>query len=371
VAKKHEGGTARKPKILHVILDLNYGGMQKVVVRLVNATHQALENRVAVMSMGRDLVEELPDGVLVPFVQPRSRLSMLWPVRLAAVIRSEAPDIVHTHSGTWYKVAKAARQAGVRHVVYTDHGRPYPESPVAVQFDRRASRRTGAVVAVSEQLEERLRQLVAYPDRVTTILNGIDTGKFTPKIVDSFEGETVIGSVGRLDQVKGFDVLIEAFARVRADSVRPVRLIIAGDGPCRDELERQIIARGLQEAVELIGWCSDVPSFLQTLDIYCQSSFSEGTPLSVLEAMSCGVCPVVTSVGGNPFVLGEPLAHRLVPPRDESSLARALVDAVQDSDRRLLDGVVARNRVVETFGVGQMARAYEALYASLIQNGCY
>jgi len=356
----------RRLKILHVILDLHYGGMQKVLVSLLHATHPALENRVVVMSMGRDLVEALPEGVLVPFVQPRSRLSMLWPARLAAVIRSEAPDIIHTHSGTWYKVAKAAHLAGVRRVVYTDHGRPYPESPIGVRFDRLASSRTSAVVAVSDQLEERLRQFVAYPDRVTTILNGIDTGRFTPRIVGSVEGETVIGSVGRLDPVKGFDVLIGAFSQVRAESTRPVRLIIAGDGPCREELERQITARGLEDAVELIGWCSDVPSFLQTLDIYCQSSFSEGTPLSVLEAMSCGVCPVVTSVGGNPFVLGESLAHRLVPPRDEAALAQALAVAVQDSGRRLLDGAVARSRVVETFGVEQMAQAYQSLYASLV-----
>jgi glycosyltransferase involved in cell wall biosynthesis len=92
------------------------------------------------------------------------------------------------------------------------------------------------------------------------------------------------------------------------------------------------------------------------------SSRSEGTSVSLLEAMSAGLCPVVTDVGGNAAVLGPALRHRLVPPADPEALAMAWRDALVDSDRRTADGAAARQRVKAVYSLEEMVRRYESLY---------
>src|SRR2546430_12644195 len=98
------------------------------------------------------------------------------------------------------------------------------------------------------------------------------------------------------------------------------------------------------------------------LDVFTLSSWSEGTSLGLLEAMSTGVCPVVTEVGGSPAILGERLRHRLVRPGDVAALAAAWRDALAHPDRREADGAVARERVEQAFGLDRMVRQYEHLY---------
>jgi glycosyltransferase involved in cell wall biosynthesis len=97
-------------------------------------------------------------------------------------------------------------------------------------------------------------------------------------------------------------------------------------------------------------------------DVFTLSSWSEGTSLGLLEAMSSGVCPIVTDVGGSPAVLGERLYHRLVPPGDAMALATAWRDALAHPARRASDGAVARARVQEAFALETMVREYERIY---------
>ena len=92
------------------------------------------------------------------------------------------------------------------------------------------------------------------------------------------------------------------------------------------------------------------------------SSHSEGTSVSLLEAMSAQLCPIVTDVGGNAAVLGSILRHRLVPPRDPSALAAVWRDALAEPGRRSADAAAARARVLEAFTLDAMVRAYERLY---------
>jgi glycosyltransferase involved in cell wall biosynthesis len=112
-----------------------------------------------------------------------------------------------------------------------------------------------------------------------------------------------------------------------------------------------------------VGWRKDVEQVYAVCDVFTLASWSEGTSLGLLEAMSTGVCPVITAVGGSPAVLGPDLQHRLVPPGDPRALANAWLEALQQPDRRRADGAAARARVERAFGLGAMVRCYERLYA--------
>src|SRR2546422_3540413 len=117
------------------------------------------------------------------------------------------------------------------------------------------------------------------------------------------------------------------------DGPAPV-LLLVGDGPERARLAALIEQSGLRNVARLAGWRKDVERVYPLLDVFTLSSWSEGTSLGLLEAMSAGVCPVVTAVGGSPAVLGGRLRERLVQPGDPTALAEAWRGALTQRERR-------------------------------------
>jgi glycosyltransferase involved in cell wall biosynthesis len=364
-------------RVLHMVQNLNYGGMERVIADLLRRLDPGqFEPHLMVLQYLGRFAEGLGEFAALHEGPRLSRWSMVFPGRLAERIRAIAPDVVHTHSGVWYKGALAGRAAGVRRVVHTEHGRKSPDPWSDRWIDRRASRRTDAVVAVSPALGGHLTTRVVVPScRVVVIPNGIDVERFCVRPRDGavraelgLDPETpVIGSIGRLEPIKGYDVMVRALARVRSHwrGPRPPVLVVAGDGSERRALDALVRELGLQGAAFLLGWRDDPTALLASFTLFTMSSHSEGTSVSLLEAMSSGLCPVVTDVGGNRAVLGEALAHRLVPPRDPAALAEAWLDTLRDDGRRRVDGAGARERVVGHYGVETMVAAYQRLYEEL------
>ncbi|HZI21914.1 MAG TPA: glycosyltransferase, partial [Gemmatimonadales bacterium] len=210
---------------------------------------------------------------------------------------------------------------------------------------------------------------------VAVIVNGIDTSRFQPHAVNGMRrelglrpGAPVIGSIGRLDPIKAYDLMLQAFAELRAGWSEahgpPPYLVLVGDGPERDRLSALVERHALRDAARLVGWRKHVEDIYPVFDVFTLSSWSEGTSLGLLEAMSCGVCPVVTNVGGSPATLGESLHHRLVPPGDPTALAAAWRAALADGPGRTRDAATARQRVERAFGVEAMVREYERIYTA-------
>jgi glycosyltransferase involved in cell wall biosynthesis len=329
---------------------------------------------LALQYLGR-FSEGLDRVATLHVADPLPRYSMVWPGPLIRQIRRIGPDVVHSHSGVWYKGSLAARRAGVHRVVHTEHGRGKPDPWEARVLDGLASRRTDLIVAVSDVLAEQLATtVVRHPERIRVIRNGVDTSAYRPRPDQgAIRRELglapeipILGSIGRLEQIKGFDVMLEAFVMLRAGwSEGPApALLVAGDGAERPRLAAWIEEHALQGEVHLLGWRDDVHALHEAFTLFTMSSRSEGTSLSLLEAMSAGLCPVVTDVGGNAAVLGPDLRHRLVPDEDAAALAAAWRAALLDRPRREQDALAARRRVQSAFDIDAMVRAYEALYAA-------
>jgi glycosyltransferase involved in cell wall biosynthesis len=364
-------------RILHVVHKLDYGGLERLVGALVQLLPpERFESHILTLSDFGRFAEGLAGHAQLHQDRSLPHLSMIWPRRLTRTIHALAPDVVHTHSGVWYKASLAARRAGVLRLVHTDHGRPYPDSFKGRVLDGLAARRTDVVVAVSEALRRQMAEtLVPRPSDIRVVINGIDTRRFQPRSVNGSlraalglpAGAPVIGSIGRLDAIKAYDVMLQAFARLRAgwSAARgaPPTLVLVGDGPERARLAALIEQLGLRDAARLAGWRKDVENIYPALDIFTLSSWSEGTSLGLLEAMSSGVCPVVTDVGGSAVALGEALRHRLVPPGNPAALAAAWGDALGDGARRTRDAAAGRRRVEQVFGVDVMVREYERIYS--------
>jgi glycosyltransferase involved in cell wall biosynthesis len=243
------------------------------------------------------------------------------------------------------------------------------------------ARMTDRIVAVSAPLAEYLATSLHVPQgRISVIRNGIHL----PAAQDAGErlagraqlgiapNARVIGSVGRLDPVKAYDRLISAFSEVRQRSDvagGPLMLVLVGDGPEQDRLRRHAEALGLGDSVRFLGWRKDVPRLLALMDIFVLSSDSEGTSLSLLEAMASGVAAVATAVGGTPDVFGPDGAGQLVPPGDTAALASALADLLRDADRRRELAGKGRAWVELHYSFEAMAAAYQRLYESLTGKG--
>jgi glycosyltransferase involved in cell wall biosynthesis len=358
-------------RVLHVVPDLLFGGLQRLVAQLVvRSAEVGVDAHVLVLGEVGPLAEAIEPSRLHRL--PRQRpWSLLRPSELAAAIRAFGPDVVHSHSGVWLKAARGARMAGTRLVVHTDHGRLVPDPWAARLVDRLGSRLTDVVIAVSDALAERLRNgVVAHPERIRVIINGVDTDELRPGGAPDLRAELglpaeapVIGSIGRIEPIKGYDVMVEAFAALaRRGAPAGTRLVVAGDGAQRELLEARVRELGLDTAVHFVGWRQDVGSLLATLDLFALTSRSEGTSVSLLEAMSAGVCPVVTDVGGNRAVLGPELAHRLVPSADPGAIAEGWLRALNDRGERHRDAVTARARVEGRYSLRAMEEAYAGVY---------
>src|SRR5207247_3601899 len=137
-------------------------------------------------------------------------------------------------------------------------------------------------------------------------------------------------AVGRLAHVKGFDVLLEAVALVR-QAMPEFSLRIVGDGPERAALERLISDLHLADSVELVGYKEDPTGHFEEAGLYLLSSRSEGIPLTLLEAMACGLPLVATAVGGVPEIVSDEKEGLLVRPEDPVALFRAILRLPADS----------------------------------------
>lgn len=352
--------------------------------RLLHGLAQGLgaeefEVHIVVLEYFGRFAEGLENRVTLHRLPPMSRLSLLYPRSLAKTVRHIAPDIVHSHSGVWLKAARAGRLAGARAVVHTEHGRPTPIPLGDRLIDGWASRSTDIVIAVSEALAEVLRgHVVRDPTEVRVIINGVDTAHFQPasdpaparRALGIPEEAAVIGSVGRLEPVKNYRLALRALARLgdRLPDGRIPWLVLAGDGRDRPALEAEAVALGVRSRVIFLGWQPDAARVYHALDLFTISSISEGTSISLLEAMSSAVCPVVTAVGGNAEVLGPDLQDLLVPSEDDAALATAWRRQLADPAGCAAIGRSARDRVQEWFSLDRVVRQHAALYREILER---
>ena len=370
----------RPIRVVFIIQNLNYGGMERVLHNLARQLpRRGFEVHIVVLEYLGRFAEGLEDVAIFHQAPPMGRLSLVRPVGLAALLKRIAPDIVHSHSGVWLKAARAARLAHVPVVVHTEHGRPDPIPFTDRLIDNMASRWTQVVIAVSETLAGVLRRQVMHePSRVRIITNGVDvelhrcaSNRLELRNELGIPADAlVIGSIGRLEPVKNYALALRAFVLLgeRLEAGLPTFLVLIGDGSERACLEALAAELGIDTQVRFLGWRADADRFYGAFDLFTLTSHSEGTSISLLEAMSSGVCPVVTDVGGNRAVLGPALESLLVPDNDEIAVAAAWRRELKDPKLRTTMGNCARLRVEQAFSLDRMVEEHVNLYRELVQR---
>jgi glycosyltransferase involved in cell wall biosynthesis len=307
--------------------------------------------------------------------RPWPIVSMVAPLGLAQTLRRLRSDVVHIHSGAWYKGVLAARLAGVRRVIFTEHGREHDDPALQRRLDGWAARGTDVVVAVSHRLADYLQRTVGVPaDRITTIENGVDRTVFHPgpapeelrRRLELAPGAVVIGSIGRLESVKGYDRLLRVFHRAleSEDPSHPLALVLVGDGSERGALQALAVELGIERRVRFAGWAGDPAQTYRLLDVFALTSRSEGLSLSLLEALASGAVPVVNDVGANAEVLGQAMTSQVVPEGEWDRFAGVLSETARDPERRRRLQAAGLARIAERYDVLRMLQAYATLYGA-------
>lgn len=357
---------ARNVRVCHVSMCLATGGLERLLVEFArNCSRSRFEQSFVALDRSGQPAEDIRElGFSAESVADSvdGKLARLFYLR--DLFRDRQVDIVHSHNTlAHFYAAIAAKLAGVRVVVNTQHGRGCGNSWRARAQFRIANLFTDRIVGVSEDAADLCRRDDRFSRRkTTTIWNGIDLDRF------EYHGpaaNSVAISVARLSPEKDFSTLLRA-VWILIQDFPEFRLQIVGDGPERGHLKTLSHDLKLDEHIEFLGECSDVPQRLAKAGFFVSATRTEGISLTLLEAMATGLPVVTTRVGGNPEIVQEGRTGRLVKEGCPERLANAMREMLLDRDGWPVMGELARQRVEQHFNVRSMVRQYESLYDELL-----
>lgn len=293
--------------------------------------------------------------------------------KVNSAVKGFLPDIVHSHRLKENVLAyQASGFSGNVRLVCTQHGMPEPlDSKLSKakrfllsKYHRRIlDRHFHRIVAVSEDMRRYLVEECGFPqEKVPLIHNGTELPP-----ADTFhvpKKDFVVGSAGRLFPVKGYELMVETAHETRKRSA-DVKFKLAGDGPERDKILKLIKKFELEKVFSLTGFVEDMSGFYSNLDLYINTSFHEGLPMTILEAMSHRVPVIATKTGGMEEIYQDGVHGYLVGNRNPAEFADRITRLYLDRELRIRMGEKSRKRIENEFSANRMAEKYFILYKNL------
>jgi glycosyltransferase involved in cell wall biosynthesis len=365
---------------MHVVLSLDVGGLERNVVNQVREGRR-LGQEVSILCVERrgalaGRAEALGARVLCVDKPAGFRPGISFAIRRA--LKQIRPDVIHTHQiGPLFYCGFAAMGLGIPLIVHTEHGKEDYSNRKLRVLGKIAGRFAKVFYCLTQDMADAVEDSGVIPaHKLRVIMNGIDTAFYrqprdTAAIRRSLNipaDAPLIGTVGRLTEIKRQDVLIAACARVIQSHPR-VHVLLVGEGPLREALSAHAASQGIADRVHFAGYQSDTTAHLHAMDIFALTSRSEGMPQALLEACVAEKPVVASRVGGIPEVIQDGVTGRLVPPGDVEALAAALSELLCDRDRADKMAQTACSRVVSIFDISRMASDYHWDFRELLANG--
>lgn len=231
------------------------------------------------------------------------------------------------------------------------------------------------VIFESHYERNRLIKSGLSADKSQVIHSGIDTDRFAPlppdqRLIDQYQlnrpDDPLFGIVARLSEEKGHNYLISAFKKVLA-KFPTAKLMIIGDGPLREDIEKQISQESLEDKIIMAGTQRNIPAYLSIIDVFVLSSTRESFPLAAREAMAAGRAVIAPRIGGCPEVVDENKTGYLFESANIDELAEKMC-AIIENKRFIEFGEQSRQRVVDLFSRKQWVNGDEAVYLSYLDD---
>ena len=378
--------STEKINLLFIIMQMNMGGSERLVCNLISKLDRKVFNPSVAWFFGKKPLQEFLDLKIPLFYIPKksridfSTMGLLW-----QVIKKNKIDVVNAHH--FFSMVYAfpgckllSRQCSL---IYTEHSEwELEEISQKWKFmGHHLLKHIDHAVGVSHPVTQRLGDILHLPaTRLSTILNGVDLDEFLSsektiqeirKSLDIKDDEHVIGMVGNFRQVKNHVFLVKAFGEL-VKVFNNVRLVIIGRGFPDDpenseqEVKNQVQELGINDSVSFLGYRPDVHEILKIIDVFCLTSFKEGLPISLIEAMAAGLPVVGTNVEGIKDVIVPHHNGFLVELGDVHELKNILLHLLKHPDYRVQLGHAGRQLAEEKYSLDRCVTEYEKLFLSTL-----
>jgi glycosyltransferase involved in cell wall biosynthesis len=364
-----------KLRVLHITFDMAIGGTEQVIRQLILNLPAEIECQILCIDgrigdIGLALQQQ---GTTVHTLSRKAGLDWQLIRNIRELIRKERIDIVHCHQYTPWVYGWFAHWRTKAKVIFTEHGRFHPDrtrwkaAPLNVIMAISSSQ----ITAISHATKRALTRHEFVPGfLIKVIYNGVVKQSVSLEEVEQcrrellLEEKRVIGTIARLDHVKNQAMMLKAFKLILSKHPRLV-LLLVGDGPERERLEQQCKLDGIASSVIFAGFKQQPGPYLAMMDIYLLSSYTEGTSMTLLEAMSLKIPCVATAVGGNPEIVIDGLTGLLAQNDDAQGFAAAIETLLEHDILRKKCGDEAFLRFGKHFSVSAMTEQFIAMYRKL------
>lgn len=367
-----------RKRILFVTMSPEFGGTEKHLLDLLRLISKS-DVELSILCLGADQYSErLKLAKIDVFIRCETNLTSIW--QWIARLRRLSPDVVvFVRSWVWcfpWYTCFVAWLVGIPRRLAIVHLPPSPLthsdggsiSRIMSWFHhlrkmvgtKRLAVGCNSTICVSNAIRDRFVKEYGFPsNKIVTIHNGVslpdyDRSSFTRETVRTNLNiepqDFLLVCVAKLTPQKRVDVLLRAIETLATASVR-CKCVIVGDGPLKAQLDEQVRASQILDRVIFAGFQSDVDPFLRAADAFVLTSDFEGFPLSILEAMACGLPCIVTDVGGNAEAITNAVHGFVVAPNSSNAVAEAIKSLIEDRNRRARMSKMARARVCDDFDI--------------------
>ncbi|MEZ6139633.1 MAG: glycosyltransferase [Zavarzinella sp.] len=315
----------------------------------------------------------------VELIPVHDRGPLDWQIipRMLEVCKSHCVTVWHGHDYKSNLLGLILKRFWPMRLVTTLHGWVHHTSrtPIYYMIDRLTLRYYEKVICVSDDLMVAARQAGVAPSRLVLLENGIDLNDYrrqrTPaeaRQAMGFSPHFTVGAAGRLSPEKGFDILIKAVDQLHRAGLHNLQLLIAGEGDEQANLQRLIDGCLLPQQIQLLGYRSDLLNLYETFDLYALSSYREGLPNVVLEALAMQVPVIATAVNGIPKLIQHESNGILIPPGEISALAESIRRLVHDDSLRVQLAQAGRKTVESRYSFARRMQKLAQIYDAMFQG---
>ena len=362
--------------IAHIVLSMEIGGLERLVEQIFKQSvsdgsnsHLLCLDRLGVI--GEQL--KLDKYSIQSLDRKPGFIDFKLLKKLSNILNKNDISIIHCHNqeALFYSVLLKIYNPGLK-IIHSQHGVEPPINIKKIIKQYFLCKFVNQYVGVSDDVCNIAEQKYKISENKTSvILNGVNTEVFNKDNHSTFSDlgqqygikpdDVVIICVARLAAIKNHGLLIEVIAKLN-ESIDNYKMLIVGDGPEREAIEAQVAEYNLTDSIVMLGEQNKVVDFLSISDIFLLTSFSEGINVSLLEAMSMKVAPVVTNVGGNKEVISSDMDGVLIDGFDASNISAKLIELIENKEYLNNLKEKSRIKVINQFSFQSMLNQYYTLY---------
>ncbi len=350
--------------VMQVTTSSDIGGAENLVLKMMAHKSDRVNYTLVCLKGEGILIQEAAKynvpGYLLNLYNPFSLY------KLGRIIKKHKIGLVQTHGITAQVITLFFKRRRSVPVISTLHGIHDFENPIKSWLFKVTQKDICQWISVTKTGADQILEKYNLPvDKVAVIYNGIQPIDVTKVKKD---GKIKVLTVANLKKIKGHITLLQTAKLFKDRGNTSIQFVFLGRDDMNGKLESQVEILGVSDMIEFAGFHTDVKPWYQNADIFCLPSWSEGMPVSILEAMSAGLVVIATQVGGIPELIEHEHSGLLMPPGDPEKLYELIKRVIEDN--RFVQYLTenARNKVLKEFSINKMVTEYETLYNRIVNN---